>query len=141
MISATVARPTSSSGNLPRPGLQIAARPETSLKLSVLCARTAHSGRRLSSCLARAQPCTFRVDYKLDSVPGREFGSVFLASNENLALSAVAAGWAKARASQASLEQQSPYPTCRAHATHTKLYTPAPVLEELWVWRGADQPP
>ena len=99
----TVARPTSSSGDLPRPGLQIAVRPETSSKLSVLCARTAHSGRRLSSCLARAQPCTFRVDYKLDSVPGREFGSVFLASNENLALSVVAAGWAKARASQASL--------------------------------------
>ncbi len=52
---------------------------------------------RLSQLCAR-QPCTFRVDYKLDNVPGREFGSVFLTpQNENLALSVVAAGWAKAR--------------------------------------------
>lgn len=40
------------------------------------------------------------MDYKLDNVPGREFGSVFLTpQNENLALSVVAAGWAKARVS------------------------------------------
>lgn len=38
------------------------------------------------------------MDYKLDAVPGREFGSVFLTpQNENLALSVVAAGWSKVR--------------------------------------------
>ena len=94
----------------------------------MLCARTAHSRRRLSTCMGRVQPCTFRVDYKLDSVPGREFGSVFLASNENLALSVVAAGWAKARASQANLKQQSPCSSlsCQRNpvqgCTHEDLY-------------------
>ena len=40
------------------------------------------------------QPCTFRVDYTLEAVPGREFGSIFCGS-DNLARSVVAAGWAK----------------------------------------------
>lgn len=45
------------------------------------------------------QPCTFRVEYTLDNIPGREFGSIFIgAQNENVAASVVAAGWAKVRA-------------------------------------------
>ncbi|KAK9827311.1 hypothetical protein WJX81_003519 [Elliptochloris bilobata] len=58
---------------------------------------------------AIGKPCTFKIDYKLDSVPGREFGSVFLTpQNENLALSVVAAGWAKVRVSGEGLAR-SPY--------------------------------
>lgn len=42
------------------------------------------------------QTCTFRVDYTLENIPGREFGSVFVgASSENVALRVVADGWAK----------------------------------------------
>ena len=41
--------------------------------------------------------CTFRVDYTLENIPGREFGSVFISpNNENLALRIVSEGWAKA---------------------------------------------
>lgn len=47
----------------------------------------------LTQCL---QPCTFKVDYTLENVPGREFGSVFLTDkNENLALAVVSTGWSK----------------------------------------------
>ena len=47
----------------------------------------------LTRCL---QPCTFKVDYTLENVPGREFGSVFLTEkNENLALIVVSSGWSK----------------------------------------------
>lgn len=43
-----------------------------------------------------AQTCTFRVDYTLENIPGREFGSVFIGpSNANVALSVVSEGWAK----------------------------------------------
>ena len=46
------------------------------------------------------QPCTFRVEYTLDNIPGREFGSVFIGpQNENVGTSVVAAGWAKVRLS------------------------------------------
>lgn len=42
------------------------------------------------------QPCTFKVDYTLENVPGREFGSVFLTEkNENLAVAVVSSGWSK----------------------------------------------
>ena len=42
------------------------------------------------------QPCTFKVDYTLENVPGREFGSVFLTDkNENLAVAVVSSGWSK----------------------------------------------
>ena len=44
----------------------------------------------------RLQACTFKVDYVLENVPGREFGSVFLSgTNENLALQVVSSGWSK----------------------------------------------
>ncbi len=47
----------------------------------------------LTQCL---QPCTFKVDYTLENIPGREFGSVFLTDkNENLALAVVSCGWSK----------------------------------------------
>ncbi len=52
----------------------------------------------------------FKVDYVVEQIGNREFGSVFLAhaanNNENIALSVVSAGWAKVRAIGA---QQSPY--------------------------------
>ena len=42
------------------------------------------------------QPCTFKVDYTLENVPGREFGSVFLTDkNDNLAVAVVSSGWSK----------------------------------------------
>lgn len=47
----------------------------------------------LTRCL---QACTFKVDYTLENIPGREFGSVFLTDkNENLALAVVSSGWSK----------------------------------------------
>ncbi|KAK9813035.1 hypothetical protein WJX72_007851 [[Myrmecia] bisecta] len=56
---------------------------------------------------AIGQPCVFRVDYTLENIPGREFGSVFIGeANENLAMSVVAAGWSKIRTPGG---QQSPY--------------------------------
>lgn len=45
---------------------------------------------------AIGQPCVFRVDYTLDAVAGREFGSVFVGeAKDNLAVAVVEAGWAK----------------------------------------------
>ncbi len=42
------------------------------------------------------QACTFRVDYTLENIPGREFGSVFVGEkSENVALKVVSEGWAK----------------------------------------------
>ena len=42
------------------------------------------------------QMCTFRVDYTLENIPGREFGSVFVGpTSENVALRVVSEGWAK----------------------------------------------
>jgi hypothetical protein len=42
------------------------------------------------------QPCTFKVDYTLPIAPGMEFGSVFIGDQpENLAVTVVAAGWAR----------------------------------------------
>ena len=47
------------------------------------------------------QTCTFRVDYTLENVPGREFGSVFIGpQSENVAVRVVAEGWAKVCALQ-----------------------------------------
>lgn len=44
------------------------------------------------------QTCTFRIDYTLENIPGREFGSVFVGTaSENLALRVVSEGWAKVR--------------------------------------------
>ena len=40
------------------------------------------------------QEVTFKVDYKVEAIAGREFGSVYLA-NENLAKLVVQNGWAK----------------------------------------------
>lgn len=47
-------------------------------------------------CASHLQACTFKVDYVLENIPGREFGSVFLSgTNENLALLVVSSGWSK----------------------------------------------
>ncbi len=45
--------------------------------------------------LCTLQQCTFKVDYTLENIPGREFGSVFV-NNNNVALKVVSDGWAKA---------------------------------------------
>lgn len=42
------------------------------------------------------QKCTFKVDYTLENIPGREFGSVFV-NNNNVALKVVSDGWAKVK--------------------------------------------
>uniref|UniRef100_A0A1J3DI37 Ribonuclease n=1 Tax=Noccaea caerulescens TaxID=107243 RepID=A0A1J3DI37_NOCCA len=52
---------------------------------------------------------TFKVDYKVEAIAGREFGSVYL-GNENLAKLVVQNGWAKVREpSQQNQEKVSPY--------------------------------
>lgn len=43
------------------------------------------------------QSVVFRVDYAVEAIGNREFGSVFLGQQDNVALSVVAAGWAKVR--------------------------------------------
>ncbi|KAL1196830.1 Ribonuclease TUDOR 1 [Cardamine amara subsp. amara] len=51
----------------------------------------------------------FKVDYKVEAIAGREFGSVFL-GNENLAKLVVQNGWAKVReAGQQNQDKVSPY--------------------------------
>ena len=53
------------------------------------------AGSEDSLCL---QACTFKVDYTLENIPGREFGSVFIGTPpENVALTVVKQGWAKVR--------------------------------------------
>lgn len=39
----------------------------------------------------------FKVDYTVDQLQGREFGSVFLNQTDNVALAVAGAGWAKVR--------------------------------------------
>ncbi|KAL0721178.1 hypothetical protein Bca4012_035777 [Brassica carinata] len=52
---------------------------------------------------------TFKVDYKLEAIAGREFGSVYL-GNENLAKLVVQNGWAKVREpGQQNKDKVSPY--------------------------------
>ncbi len=41
------------------------------------------------------QPCVFRVDYTVEAIGNREFGSVFLNASDNVAIAVVANGWAK----------------------------------------------
>lgn len=55
---------------------------------------------------ARLQSCVFKVDYVVEAIGNREFGSVFLNERDNVALAVVAAGWAKVRARA---------PNCRTH--------------------------
>jgi staphylococcal nuclease domain-containing protein 1 len=51
----------------------------------------------------------FKVDYKVEAIAGREFGSVFL-GNENLAKLVVKTGWAKVREpGQQNQDKVSPY--------------------------------
>lgn len=56
--------------------------------------------------LAVGKPCVFRVDYKLESVGGKEFGTVFLNGEENISLLSVSNGWSRVREGGA---QQSPF--------------------------------
>ena len=41
------------------------------------------------------QQCVFKVDYVVEQIGNREFGSVFLDQQENVALAVVSGGWAK----------------------------------------------
>ncbi|EFJ43941.1 hypothetical protein VOLCADRAFT_95870 [Volvox carteri f. nagariensis] len=52
------------------------------------------------------QPCVFRVDYLVEAIGNREFGSVFLNQQDNVAIAVVTNGWAKVRAIG---KEQSPY--------------------------------
>lgn len=52
------------------------------------------------------QACVFKIDYVVEQIGNREFGSVFLNQQDNVALAVVSNGWAKLR-SQGT--QQSPY--------------------------------
>ena len=59
---------------------------------------SAHIGLGYSRLSFVLQTCTFRVDYTLENIPGREFGSVFVGpSSENVALKVVSEGWAKVK--------------------------------------------
>ena len=49
-------------------------------------------------CMSFLQPCVFKVDYVVEAIGNKEFGSIFLEANgqkENIALSVVSNGWAK----------------------------------------------
>jgi staphylococcal nuclease domain-containing protein 1 len=46
---------------------------------------------------AVGKPCTFRIDYTLEAAGGRDFGTVYINDNENLALASVAAGMSRVR--------------------------------------------
>ncbi|GLC57824.1 hypothetical protein PLESTB_001270800 [Pleodorina starrii] len=52
------------------------------------------------------QPCVFRVDYVVEAIGNREFGSVFLNQQDNVAIAVVSNGWAKVREIG---KEQSPY--------------------------------
>ncbi|KAG2491495.1 hypothetical protein HYH03_010073 [Edaphochlamys debaryana] len=52
------------------------------------------------------QPCVFRVDYVVEAIGNREFGSVFLNQQDNVAIAVVAAGWSKVREGG---KEKSPY--------------------------------
>lgn len=56
--------------------------------------------------LCVGKPCVFRTDYTLEQAAGREFGTVFVNETDNVAVAAVAAGWARVRPQGG---QQSPY--------------------------------
>jgi staphylococcal nuclease domain-containing protein 1 len=52
-----------------------------------------------AACLL--QPVIFKVDYKVEAIGNKEFGSVFVegpGGNENIAVSVVSNGWAKVTA-------------------------------------------
>jgi staphylococcal nuclease domain-containing protein 1 len=49
------------------------------------------------------QQVVFKVDYVLEQIGNREFGSVFLGKQDNVALSVVSNGWAKASFLQTSI--------------------------------------
>mmetsp|Transcript_6774 Transcript_6774/g.14968 ORF Transcript_6774/g.14968 Transcript_6774/m.14968 type:complete len:971 (+) Transcript_6774:79-2991(+) len=52
------------------------------------------------------QSVVFKVDYVVEQIGNREFGSVFIGQQDNVALAVVSNGWAKVRAGG---EKQSPY--------------------------------
>ena len=57
---------------------------------------------------AIGQFCVFRTDYVLEQAAGREFGSVYLDNKENLAVSVVAAGWAKVALMVTCVDPEAP---------------------------------
>eukprot|EP00798_Chlamydomonas_sp_ICE-L_P007216 gene7216-323_t len=55
---------------------------------------------------AIGQPVVFKIDYVVEQIGNREFGSVFVGQKDNLAISVVTAGWAKVRVTGSN---SSPY--------------------------------
>ena len=55
--------------------------------------------------LVIGKACTFRIDYKLEALGGKEFGTLFV-DNQNISVSVVTAGWARVREGGT---QQSPF--------------------------------
>lgn len=55
--------------------------------------------RALITCPVLVQACVFKVDYVVDAIT-REFGSVFLGQQDNVAIAVAAAGWAKVGSNQ-----------------------------------------
>ncbi|XP_010547787.1 PREDICTED: staphylococcal nuclease domain-containing protein 1-like [Tarenaya hassleriana] len=69
----------------------------------------AWESREFLRTLCIGKEVVFKVDYKVEAIAGREFGSVFL-GNENVAMLVVAAGWAKVREpGQQNQDKVSPY--------------------------------
>lgn len=92
-----------------------AALPATNHPLGCACQPLppSHNPRPTHTTQRNTQPVVFRVDYVVEAIGNKEFGSVFLQApagggggQENVALSAVRAGWAKVREAGS---QQSPY--------------------------------
>ena len=68
------------------------------------------------------QKCTFKVDYTLENIPGREFGSVFI-NNNNVALKVASDGWAKVSSPSHTLViDQIAYPSDNGPGGLLKIY-------------------
>ncbi|XWS60167.1 hypothetical protein CRYUN_Cryun07bG0012100 [Craigia yunnanensis] len=68
----------------------------------------AWDSREYSRKLCVGKEITFRVEYAVPSI-GREFGSVYLGGDKNVAMLIVSAGWAKVREQGQQKEEASPF--------------------------------
>eukprot|EP00201_Polytomella_parva_P016627 CAMPEP_0175065674 /NCGR_PEP_ID=MMETSP0052_2-20121109/16068_1 /TAXON_ID=51329 ORGANISM="Polytomella parva, Strain SAG 63-3" /NCGR_SAMPLE_ID=MMETSP0052_2 /ASSEMBLY_ACC=CAM_ASM_000194 /LENGTH=832 /DNA_ID=CAMNT_0016332259 /DNA_START=106 /DNA_END=2601 /DNA_ORIENTATION=- len=72
----------------------------------------AYQSREFLRSLCIGQPCVFRVEHKIEAAGNREFGSVFLGQQRNVAVEVASNGWARVKfASAAAIEAKevSPY--------------------------------
>ena len=107
-------------------------RPASLFRISPRCPKT--------YILCLLQTCTFRVDYTLENIPGREFGSVFVgASSENVAVKVVSEGWAKVMSQTSkfdqSLHDMSPFSDNQYHISRGSRKN---VLILKRRWQGKD---